>query len=73
VQACWSAVYAHIEELFFGDVNAVSYIVNADSPRSPYRLEEVSFAGESKFVLRHAPIDRTNIFALYHAILEAEP
>lgn len=67
---CWSMIYSHVEELFFGDANALAYIVNADNPDSPFSLDEVQFAGESRFVLRHEPINRENIFTLYRSILE---
>ena len=64
----WSMIYAHIEELFFGDSISIGYLVNANSPLSPYKLEELYFAGETKFVLTCSDIDTSNIFNLYQAI-----
>ena len=64
----WSMIYAHIEELFFGDSISIGYLVNANSPLSPYKLEELYFAGETKFVLTCSDIDMSNIFNLYQAI-----
>lgn len=64
----WSMIYAHIEELFFGDSISIGYLVNANSPLSPYKLEELYFAGETKSVLTCSDIDTSNIFNLYQAI-----
>ena len=64
----WGMIYAHIEELFFGDSIAIAYLVHADSPLSPYRLQEAYFAGETKAVLAADDIVPGNIFALYSAI-----
>lgn len=66
---CWAMIYSHLEELFFGDAGALAYIVNADNSNSPFSLEEVEFAGESRYVLRHNPINRENIFSLYRSVL----
>lgn len=66
---CWSMIYSHIEELFFGDPNAIAYILNAELTESPYNLEEVSFAGESKYRLSHAEITKDNVFALYRSLI----
>lgn len=64
----WSMIYAHIEELFFGDSISIGYLVNANSPLSPYKLEELYFAGETKPVLTCGDIDMNTIFNLYQAI-----
>lgn len=66
----WDMIFAHIEELFFGDAISISYVVNANNSLSPYELEEVSFAGEIKTILTHEEIDKTNIYDLYRAIGE---
>ena len=67
---CWAMIYAHIEELFFGEPNALSYILNADREESPYSLEEISFAGDAKFILTHTDINRSTIYGLYRSLLE---
>lgn len=67
---CWSMIYAHIEELFFGDPNSMAYVLNADRDASPYSLEEISFAGDTKFVLSHIEINCDNIYRLYCSLLE---
>ena len=72
VAEAWNMIYAHIEELFFGDCTAIAYIVNANSERSPYHTEEKSFAGETKIILRHEEISTANIFDLYLAIAGRE-
>lgn len=68
VLEAWSLIYTHIQELFFGDSMSIASIVNAESNESPYSVEEVEFAGELKIILTHKKIDKSNIFALYHAI-----
>lgn len=70
VTDCWAMIYAHIEELFFGEPNALSYILNSDNKKSPYSLEEITFAGDTKFVLTHRVIDSTNIYNLYCSLWE---
>lgn len=72
VTECWAMIYAHIEELFFGEPNALSYILNSDRDESPYSLEEITFAGDTKFVLVHDVIDNSNIYGLYRSLLEDE-
>lgn len=64
----WFMIYAHIDELFFGDSISIGYLVNANSPLSPYKLEELYFAGETKSVLTCSDINTNNIFNLYQAI-----
>lgn len=66
---CWSMIYAHIEELFFGEPNALAYILNADQKESPYSLDEISFAGDTKFILMHTDINCNTIYGLYRSLL----
>jgi len=69
VLECWNMIYSHIEELFFGDPNAIAYILNSGTEGSPYTLDEVSFAGESRFKLNHSEIAKNNVFLLYHSLI----
>lgn len=69
---CWAAIYAHVEELFFGEPAAMGYVLNADRGGSPYSLREVAFAGEAKFTLTHGPIDRGTVYGLYRSLSEAD-
>lgn len=68
VAEAWCMIYAHIEELFFGDCTAIAYVVNANSPKSPYTTKEVSFADETKMILQCGNIDTQTIFDLYLSI-----
>lgn len=68
----WTMIYAHIEELFFGDPIAMAYVLNADHRGSPYSLQEASFAGETKYVLSHSDINRDTIYELYCSLLEED-
>lgn len=68
----WSMIYAHIEELFFGEPIAMAYVLNADHSGSPYSLQEAGFAGETKFVLSHSDINRDTIYGLYRSLLEED-
>ena len=70
VADAWAMIYAHVDELFFGEPIAMAYVLNADRDNSPYSLEEVTFAGETKFVLSHSEINRSTIYGLYHSLLE---
>lgn len=70
VTDAWAMIYAHIEELFFGEPIAMAYILNADRDNSPYSLQEVTFAGETKFVLSHTEINSNTIYGLYCSLLE---
>ena len=72
VNEAWSMIYAHIEELFFGDPVATGFIVNADSDKSPYVLQEVYFAEERKIILKNTGIDKNNIYQVYYAIASRE-
>lgn len=67
---CWFMIYAHIEELFFGEPNSMAYILNAEKDSSPYSLEEITFAGDTKFVLSNSSIDCETIYRLYRSLLE---
>ena len=68
VAEAWCMIYSHIEELFFGDCTAIAYVVNANSPKSPYTTKEVSFADETKMILQCGDIDAQTIFDLYLSI-----
>lgn len=72
VTDAWAMIYAHIEELFFGEPIAMAYVLNADRDSSPYSLQEVTFAGETKFVLSHTEINCDTIYGLYCSLLEEE-
>ncbi|WP_186423781.1 AAA family ATPase [Lacrimispora celerecrescens] len=72
VLEAWAIIYSHIEELFFGDGISIGYIINASSPLSPYELVEVSFAGETKVILKSNSITTNNIFDLYYSIAGRE-
>ena len=67
---CWSMIYSHLSELFFGDVNAMAYLLNADANGSPYHLQEVNFAGETRNVLTCDNLTHENIYSLYCSLLE---
>lgn len=64
----WGMIYAHIEELFFGDVTSIAYILNSESRLSPYSTKEVNFAGEMKTILVKDEIGTSNVYNLFLAI-----
>lgn len=72
VADAWAMIYAHIDELFFGEPVSMAYILNADHDNSPYSLQEVTFAGETKFVLNRPVINRENVYGLYRSLLEED-
>ena len=65
---CWHSIYGHIEELFFGDVNAIAYIVNADQEGSPYATAIRTFAGTSRTVLLSPELTKDKVFSLYKSL-----
>lgn len=67
---CWNMIYAHIQELFYGDAISLGFMVNADSEYSPYRIEHATFAGESKTYITHDEITNENIIDLLIAVTE---
>lgn len=69
---CWQMMYAHIEELFFGDVAALAYLVNANNDKSPYSVNDYYFAGETKTVLHNEPITENNIIDLMWSLASEE-
>lgn len=72
VMDAWAVIFAHIEELFFGEPTAIAYIINADRRGSPYSLQEVTFAGESKFMLSQSEINSNTIYGLYLSLMEED-
>lgn len=64
----WHMIYSHIEELFFGDISSIAFIINANHGKSPYKTIEENFAGEMKTILKSNEITRDNIYDLYIAI-----
>lgn len=67
----WMVIYSHIEELFFGDADAIAFIVGARSDKSPYKLKEVEFADEYKNILIKPEISTNNIYAVLYAVVGA--
>lgn len=68
VSEVWAMIYVHLQELFFGDSISLAYILNAEDDNSPYSLEEINFAGETRVLLKHNDINRDTIYGLYLAI-----
>ena len=69
----WEKIRSHVEEVFFGDLRGVAATFNALEPPtySPFKLEEVNFAGELRYKLV-APktFTRENIYLFLRAILD---
>lgn len=64
----WETIITHVEELFFGNAVSIGYVINASDPRSPYTIDEATFAEDVRVVLRKPAITTANI---YNAILAA--
>lgn len=47
VLAAWATLRAHIDEVFFGNTRAISDILRAETSKSPYVLQEATFAGQT--------------------------
>lgn len=72
IREAWDMLFAHIEELFFGDVTSIAYVLNANNEKSPYKTKEENFAGEIKTVLINEQITNDNICDLYTSIVRHE-
>ena len=64
----WSSIYSHIEEVFFGDITSIAYIINANCEYSPYVVKEVSFADSIKYVLSSPEIESDAVFNLFRSL-----
>ncbi|HEX3017849.1 MAG TPA: AAA family ATPase [Caproicibacter sp.] len=58
----WGTIITHVEELFFGNAVSAAYVINASDPRSPYTLDEATFAEDVRAILKRPPISVTNIY-----------
>ena len=58
----WNTIITHVEELFFGNAISIGYVINASDVRSPYSVEEASFAEDIRAILRKPAIAATNIY-----------
>ncbi|MFE2124171.1 AAA family ATPase [Rhodococcus aetherivorans] len=47
VADAWATLRGHIDEVFFGNTRALSDLLRAEHYRSPYALEETTFAGQT--------------------------
>ncbi|MEM6192060.1 hypothetical protein [Shewanella scandinavica] len=64
----WAKIFAHVEEVFFGDIRALAFTLNAiDAPvYNPFELVENTFAGELRFKLEGP--SRFNTGMIYNAL-----
>ena len=58
----WGTIMTHIEELFFGNAISIGYVINASDARSPYSVEEASFAEDIRAILRKPAITSANVY-----------
>ena len=47
VATAWAKLRAHVDEVFYGNTLAISDILRADNPKSPYSMRESTFAGQT--------------------------
>lgn len=66
----WITILTHIEEIFYGDINQLSDLLNATSESSLYELKSDEFAGETFQYLTNPEITEDNIYQLMSTILE---
>ncbi len=66
---CWYSIFGHIEELFFGEVNSIAFIINAGQSGSPYETAVLSFAGTSRTILSTPTIKNDMVFSLYKSLI----
>ena len=66
----WSKVWAHVEEVFFGDIRGIAAALNAlDGPAfNPFKFTEMTFADDLRFRLEGpSNINEVNIFPALRA------
>jgi 5-methylcytosine-specific restriction protein B len=66
----WSLVRAHVDEVFFGDVRGVAYVLNVGAKAEhPYILEDTTFADEPRLELRGPDkINTENVYEVLRAV-----
>lgn len=67
----WNIVRAHLDEVFFGDLNGLAVVLNATGsvPGAPYQLEDAFFGDEPKQVLQGPPsADGQTVYAILAAV-----
>ena len=47
VSIAWATIRGHIDEVFFGNTRAIADVLRAEDTKSPYTLEEGTFAGQT--------------------------
>lgn len=62
VTQVWGIIITHVDELFFGNAVSAGYVINASDPRSPYTLDEATFAEDVRAILRRPHITATNVY-----------
>lgn len=63
--ACWRAIMAHVDEVFYGDPFGVAATLRAGTAEGVYKLVSVPFGQEQRHVLRSPPeLNRENIYRL---------
>ena len=45
--SAWATLRAHLDEVFFGNTRAISDVLRAETTKSPYSIEEATFAGQT--------------------------
>lgn len=69
----WRLIYAHIEEVFFGDLRGVAATLNVIGGTHPhqYTLNETLFADEPRLeLIKPDNIDNTNIYSILRSVAE---
>jgi 5-methylcytosine-specific restriction protein B len=69
VSEAWARIYAHVEEVFFGDTRGIASILKAEDPQSPYTLEEKYFV-DTPLVRLHGPdtIGSHNVYPIVRSV-----
>lgn len=63
--ACWRAIMAHVDEVFYGDPFGVAATLRAGTADGVYKLVSMPFGQEQRHVLRAPPeLNRDNIYPL---------
>lgn len=69
VAGAWDTIYAHINEVFFGDSAALADLLEAEHPEGPYRIVEGNFAGRyNRQLVGPSRLNYTDLYTLLRVI-----
>lgn len=69
ISDCWPVVDAHIDEVFFNDVEAIAFVLNADEG-SFFKVVDYTFAGRQVIYVEQPGVTSQNVYPMLLSLLE---